>query len=208
MWNAQVRRLWPGDREMPDMVKPLLDFAFPMHLAVHDAHGGDLVVEFLHGEPVFHDDPIGVLTNSPTFDWHETNLRNYVNLRDAEAKPLDLMGLEVKPTGNGTGLLGLPGDVTPPSRFVRATVLAEVSHTAKDARAAVNQVVPLPGPGPRPARRRALGRLHAVVRRPRPRWLVYHVRSYDGWTTDAHDLKALGVSDPKTARSALPLPAA
>ena len=66
MWNAQVRRLWPDDRTMPDVVKPLLDFAFPMHLAVRDAHGGDLVVELLQGAPVFHDNPVGVLTNSPT----------------------------------------------------------------------------------------------------------------------------------------------
>jgi choloylglycine hydrolase len=208
VWNAQVRRLWPADQPMPDAVRPLLDFAFPMHLAVHDAHGGDLVVEFLDGAPVFHDDPVGVLTNSPTFDWHETNLRNYVNLRDAEAKPLDLMGLEITPTGNGTGLLGLPGDVTPPSRFVRATVLAEVSRTAKDARAAVNQVfhcldlvsVPRDVAPSGDATQWYVARDHDQ--------LVYYVRSYDGWTTDAHDLHALGVSDPKTARSALPLPAA
>ncbi len=38
--------------------------------------------------------------------------------------------------------------------------------------------------------------------------LVYYVRSYDGWTTDAHDLATLGVSDPSSARWALPLPAA
>jgi choloylglycine hydrolase len=208
VWNAQVRRLWPEGLAMPDAVKPLLDFAFPMHLAVHDAHGGDLVVEFLDGAPVFHDDPIGVLTNSPTFDWHETNLRNYVNLTTVEAKPVDLMGLAVKPTGNGTGLLGLPGDVTPPSRFVRATVLAAVSHSAKDARAAVNQVF------------HCLDLVH-VPRDVAPsgdytQWyvardhdaLVYHVRSYDGWTTDAHDLGALGVSDPTSSRRALPLPAA
>jgi choloylglycine hydrolase len=208
VWNAPVRRLWPDGRPMPDMVKPLLDFAFPMHLAVHDAHGGDLVVEFLGGEPVFHDDPIGVLTNSPTFDWHETNLRNYLNLRDTEATPLDLMGLEVTPIGNGTGLLGLPGDVTPPSRFVRATVLAEVSHSAKDARAAVNQVfhcldlvsVPRDVAPSGDSTQWYVARDHDG--------LVYYVRSYDGWTTDAHDLKALGVSDPQTARTALPLPVA
>ena len=208
VWNAQVRRLWPDDRAMPDVVKSLLDFAFPMHLAVHDAHGGDLVVEFLRGAPVIHDNPVGVLTNSPTFDWHTTNLRNYVNLTTAEAKPLDLMGLEVKPTGNGTGLLGLPGDVTPPSRFVRATVLTSASRTAADARAAVNQVF------------HALDLVHVprdvapsgdytqwYVARDHDR-LVYYVRSYDAWTTDAHDLTELGVSDAAGARRSLPLPAA
>jgi hypothetical protein len=38
--------------------------------------------------------------------------------------------------------------------------------------------------------------------------LVYYVRSYDSWVTDAHDLRALGVTDPTTAQRALPLPAA
>ena len=208
VWNAQVRRLWPDDRTMPDIVKPLLDFAFPMHLAVHDARGGDLVVELLHGAPVFHDNPVGVLTNSPTFAWHATNLRNYVNLTNAEAKPLNLMGFEVDPTGNGTGLLGLPGDVTPPSRFVRATVLAAVSSGAKDARAAVNQAF------------HALDLVHVprqvAASGDYTQWyvardhdnLVYDVRTYDSWVTEAHDLKALGVADAATKRRALPLPAA
>jgi choloylglycine hydrolase len=208
LWNAPVRRLWPDDRTMPDVVKPLLDFCFPMHLAVHDAHGGDLVVEFLSGEAVFHDNPVGVLTNSPTFAWHQTNLRNYVNLRDAEARPLNLMGFEVAPTGNGTGLLGLPGDVTPPTRFVRATVLAAVSRGAKDPRAAVNQAF------------HALDLVH-VPREVAPsgdhtQWyvvrdhdrLVYYVRTYDGWQTDAHDLHALGICDGSGTRQALPLPTA
>lgn len=208
VWNAQVQRLWPDDVTMPDIVKPLLDFAFPMHLAIHDAHGGDLVVEFLGDQPVFHDNPVGALTNSPIFDWHTTNLRNYVNLTNVEAKPRNLMGFEVDAAGNGSGLLGLPGDVTPPSRFVRATMLAAVSTTAADARAAVNQAF------------HALDLVHVprqvAASGDYTQWyvardhdnLVYYVRTYDGWVTDAHDLKALGVSDPTTKQQALPLPAA
>ena len=207
VWNAPVRMLWPADRTMPDMVKPLLDFAFPMHLAVHDAHGGDLVVEFLDGAPVFHDNPVGVLTNSPTFDWHNTNLRNYVNLTNAEATPVNLMGVAVNPTGNGTGLLGLPGDVTPPSRFIRATVLSTVSVTAKDARTAVNQAF------------HALDLVHVprqvAASGDYTQWyvvrdhdnLVYHVRTYDSWDTESHDLRLLGVSDSSSTRRSLPLPA-
>ncbi len=208
VWNAPVKLLWPGDRPMPDMVKPLLDFAFPMHLAIHDAHGGDLVVEFLNGAPVFHDNPAGVLTNSPTYDWHATNLRNYVNLTNVEAKPRDLMGLEVQPTGNGTGMLGLPGDVTPPSRFVRATMLTAVNTAAKDSRAAVNQAFHALDLVSVPREVAASGDYTQwyVARDHDNR--VYHVRTYDSWVTDTHDLKALGVSDPATERRALPLPAA
>ena len=73
------------------------------------------MVEFLDGEVVLYDNVIGVLTNSPTYDWHLTNLRNYIGLTSVEAKPVDLMGVPVVRTGNGTGLIGMPGDVTPPS---------------------------------------------------------------------------------------------
>jgi choloylglycine hydrolase len=208
LWNAPVRRLWPDDRAMPDVVKPLLDSAFPMHLAVHDAHGGDLVVEFLEGTAVFHDNPVGVLTNSPTFDWHLTNLRNYVNLTNAEARPRNLMGFKVAPLGNGSGLLGIPGDVTPPSRFVRATMLTEVTTSAASPDAAVNQAFHCLDLVSVPRQVAASGdHTQWYVARDHDR-LVYYVRTYDGWTTDAHDLRALGVSDPAARPQTLPLPAA
>lgn len=207
IWNAPIRRLWPEGRPLPEVVKPLLDFAFTEHLSIHDAHGGDLVVEFVDGSMKLHDNPIGVLTNSPTYEWHTTNLRNYIGLTNVEAAPRNLMGMPVTPTGNGTGLLGMPGDVTPPSRFVRATVLSEVVTTAADPRDAINQafhsldVVSVPR--------------HLAASGDYTQWYVardhdncvYYVRSYDGWTTDAHDLNALGVAAPG-ARSALPIPAA
>ena len=182
-----------------------MDFSFPMHLAVHDALGGDLVVEFLGGSPVFHDNPVGVLTNSPTFDWHTTNLRNFVNLTNAEAATVNLMGVEVDPTGNGSGLLGLPGDVTPPSRFVRATMLSAVATGAKDSRTAVNQAF------------HALDLVHVprqvAASGDYTQWyvvrdhdnLVYFVRTYDSWVTATHDLHELGACDPSSARRSLPL---
>lgn len=208
LWNAPIARLWPHERPVPGMLTSLLGFAFPLHLAVHDAHGGDLVVEFLQGGPVLHDNPLGVLTNSPAFDWHQTNLRNYVNLTTAEARPLSLLGIEVDPTGNGSGLLGLPGDVTPPSRFVRAAMLSAASTSPADSREAVNQAF------------HALDLVHVprqvAASGDYTQWytardhdnLVYYVRSYDSWTTGIHDLRVLGVSDPGTPRRCLPLPAA
>lgn len=208
MWNAPIRRLWPADRVMPDDIAQLADRCFPLHLAVHDALGGDLVIEFLNGTPVIHDNPIGVLTNSPTFEWHTTNLRNYLALTTVNAKPVNLMGIQVDPTGNGSGLLGLPGDVTPPSRYIRATMLAAVSAGASTPRAAVNQVF------------HALDLVHVprqvAASGDYTQWQVardhdtgtYYLRSYDSWETHVHDLHDLGVSDPSTRRRALPLPTA
>lgn len=60
------------------------------HLSFHDAHGR-LGGGVPGGKPVFHDNAIGVLTNSPTFDWHLTNLRNYVGLTNLEVHPVNLM---------------------------------------------------------------------------------------------------------------------
>ena len=75
IWNAPVKRLWQSSEPLPKNLVPLADYAFTEHLTIHDASGGDLVVEFIDGETVFHDNKIGVLTNSPTYDWHTTNLQ-------------------------------------------------------------------------------------------------------------------------------------
>jgi choloylglycine hydrolase len=62
------------------------------------------------------------MSNSPSFDWHMTNLRNYVNLSVNNASPVKLGPVTVAPLGMGSGMLGVPGDFTPPSRFVRAAI--------------------------------------------------------------------------------------
>jgi choloylglycine hydrolase len=108
----------------------------PLHLSVHDSGGDSFVAEFLEGRTVVFDNPLGVVTNAPRFDWHVTNLRNYVNLSAVEVPPVEAGELNLSPLGHGSGLLGLPGDFTPPSRFVRAAAfshLAERPATGDDA---------------------------------------------------------------------------
>lgn len=98
-----------------------------VHWRLSEPGGRIVVLEYKKGEPVFHENPIGTFTNSPGFEFHITNLRNYVNLH-AGAAENQLLGqgtrpenpLELSPLGGGSGMLGLPGDFTPPSRFVRA----------------------------------------------------------------------------------------
>ncbi|MBM3146378.1 MAG: linear amide C-N hydrolase [Actinobacteria bacterium] len=207
IWNAPVRRLWPADRPVPDLIAPFWDAAFTEHLSVHDSRGGDLVVEFLDGTAVLHDNPIGVLTNSPTYDWHVTNLSNYLGLTTAEVEPMNLMGMKVSRVGHGTGLRGLPGDVTPPTRFVRAVVATQATTSAKDARDAANQAFHCLDLVSVPRYINAEGDY--------TQWYVardhdepaYYVRSYDGWATHVHRLAELGIDTPGE-RSSLPLPAA
>ncbi len=90
------------------------------HWRFTDPSGRQIVLEIIDGAPVFYENPLGVRTNSPSFDWQMTNLNNYVNLYPGAAAPKKVGDVKVAPFGAGSGMLGLPGDVTPPSRFVRA----------------------------------------------------------------------------------------
>lgn len=105
----------------------------PLHFSVQDAAGNSIVIEHTKEGLKVHDNPLGVLTNSPEFPWHMINLSNYVNLSATNVPGLNLTGDALKPIGEGSGMLGLPGDFTPPSRFVRATALTQSALPAKSA---------------------------------------------------------------------------
>jgi choloylglycine hydrolase len=77
-------------------------------------------MEIVGGVPHIYENSVGVITNAPGFEWHLTNLNNYVNLYAGSAPAHRLAGQELRPIGGNSGFLGLPGDSTPPSRFVRA----------------------------------------------------------------------------------------
>ena len=90
-----------------------------VHWRIGDSTGKQAVLEIVDGIPHFYDNPVGVLTNSPGFEWQLTNLNNYINLFPGGVAPHALSNLTLTAFGAGSGFLGLPGDVTPPSRFVR-----------------------------------------------------------------------------------------
>lgn len=112
--------------------------ALYFHVALHDAAGKNLVVEFIDGEVKIYDNPLGVMTNRPGFDWQINNLRNYINLDANDKKDKELNGLKIEPTGVGSGMLGLPGDWTPPSRFVRLAYSLDAASPVENAVQAVN----------------------------------------------------------------------
>lgn len=93
----------------------------PVHYTLHDATGASIVIEPLDGKLKVYDNKVGVMTNSPPFDWHVTNLRNYAYLSRENPKPLQIRGDMIQSFGEGAGMHGVPGDATPPSRFVRAS---------------------------------------------------------------------------------------
>ena len=64
-----------GNIVVPSVVFSGWGFAPEAHYIVHDPTGKSVVIEYVDGKLNIHDAPLGVITNSPTFDWHMTNLR-------------------------------------------------------------------------------------------------------------------------------------
>ncbi|MCB4458413.1 linear amide C-N hydrolase [Leisingera sp. McT4-56] len=110
------------------VVDETLGFPFPLHMLVADRLGGRIVVEYIDGELTIFEAPLGVITNSPTYDWHMTNLNNYVNLSALSIPQVEAAGVTFAPLGAGSGMIGLPGDFTPPSRFVRAVAFSQTAR--------------------------------------------------------------------------------
>lgn len=123
--NVEEVRAAVADVVVPATVLKQWNFAPPVHFVLHDTSGKSIVVEYVAGKLTVHDNPLGVMSNSPSFDWHMTNLRNYVNFSFTNASPVQLGSVKLQPFGQGSGMLGLPGDFTPPSRFVRAVAFSQ-----------------------------------------------------------------------------------
>lgn len=97
----------------------LLEEQSPLHFPIHDAAGRSIVVEFTNRETNIYDNPIGVVTNDPPFPWQITNIENYVGLTNVDAESIKIGLMQLGQPGHGSGMRGVPGDSTPPSRFIR-----------------------------------------------------------------------------------------
>lgn len=109
------------------------------HWRIADVSGRQVVLEIVDGKVSFYENKLGVLTNSPGFEWHLTNLNNYVNLFPGTAEAKALGSEQLSSFGAGSGFLGIPGDVTPPSRFVRAAFYQATAPQQPTAEKAVAQ---------------------------------------------------------------------
>lgn len=91
-----------------------------IHWRFAQEDGKEIIVEIIDRKVTFHENTIGVITNSPRYDWHITNLNNYINLQGGNTPEHRLGNISFHNFGHGSSMTGLPGDFTPPSRFVRA----------------------------------------------------------------------------------------
>ena len=134
---AKVTVVLPPD--IPGVQGAVYDF----HWMVTDTTGASIVIEFRDQQMVVYDNPLGVITNNPYYDWHMTNLANYINLSEKPFSSKKMRNtvhgdsLYIKPLGAGTGMLGVPGDYTPPSRFIRAVAWTQTARPLTSAEEAV-----------------------------------------------------------------------
>lgn len=102
---------------------PVTQRAAPLHWIATDRNGKCVVIEQTKvGLEIIHN-PIGVLANSPDFQWHMTNLRNYMGISITQQHDVYWGNVLLTPFGQGAGTRDLPGGFTSPERFVRTAFL-------------------------------------------------------------------------------------
>ena len=94
----------------------------PLHWIVSDRETS-IVIEPRENGLHIYDNPVGVLTNNPPFDYHIYNLSNYLNLTSEEATNRFAPDYKIEAYSRGMGGIGLPGDLSSASRFIRATFI-------------------------------------------------------------------------------------
>ncbi len=91
----------------------------PLHWILADSTHCLVIEPLIEGIKI-HENPVGVLTNNPPFDYHIHNLTNYLHLTREEPINHFAPQLSLTPFSRGLGAVGLPGDLSSPSRFIRA----------------------------------------------------------------------------------------
>ncbi len=91
----------------------------PLHWIISDREESIVVESVKEGLKIY-DDPVGVMTNNPTFDYHITNLANYMSLSAEDPENNFSEKLKINPYSRGMGTIGLPGDMSSASRFIKA----------------------------------------------------------------------------------------
>lgn len=110
----------------------------PLHWLIADSEEAIVVEQTVSGLKVF-DDPVGVMTNNPSFDYHLLHLCDFQSLSvDAPINRFD--GLALPTYSRGMGAIGLPGDVSSASRFVRAAFVKHHAISSPDESHSVSQM--------------------------------------------------------------------
>ena len=110
----------------------------PLHWMIADGEASITLECTSNGMRVY-DNPFGVLTNNPPFDFHLQNIKNYMALHEGAAENRLTPAVSPENYSLGMGALGLPGDFSSASRFVRAVFVKEKSVSDGSEAGSVNQ---------------------------------------------------------------------
>ena len=110
----------------------------PLHWIISDKEKS-VTVESVKEDLKVYDNPYGVLTNNPTFDYHLMNINNYMGLHEGFAENRISQNKNMLNYSLGMGALGLPGDYSSASRFVRAVFIKEKSPCFESEKESVSQ---------------------------------------------------------------------
>ncbi|MCW2282233.1 choloylglycine hydrolase [Lactococcus lactis] len=105
----------------------------PLHWLLADKEKS-IVIESMEDGLHIYDNPVGVLTNNPSFDYQMFNLNNYRSLSNKTPENSFSNQINLDVYSRGMGSMGLPGDLSSTSRFVKATFtkLNSVSGTSEN----------------------------------------------------------------------------
>ena len=109
-----------------------------LHWLIADKTGSLTVERTKDGLHVY-DNPVGALTNNPPFPIQLWNLKNYASLSVADPENKWNKQLDLSPYSRGMGAMGLPGDLSSLSRFVRVCFTKTHSICQEDERSSVSQ---------------------------------------------------------------------
>lgn len=104
----------------------------PLHFPVTDKRGESVVIEYTNDDrqPSIYDNPLGVLTNAPDFPWQLKHMKA-VEENNGHGHPISPYNPTPDDPGNGYGLVGTPGDPTPPARFSKIGIWKKFATDAE-----------------------------------------------------------------------------
>lgn len=106
---------------------PVTQTVAPLHWIATDKSGKCVIIEQTEKGLALFQNSIGVMANSPDFQWHMTNLRNYMDVSPRQNSEAYWGKTRLTPFGQGAGSMLLPGGYTSPERFVRTAY--QKTHT-------------------------------------------------------------------------------
>ena len=109
-----------------------------LHWLISDQNRS-ITLEYMKGEMHIHENDIGVLTNNPPFEYQLMNLNNYLNITNEDPSAKFSADIIINKYSRGMGGIGLPGDNSSMSRFVRASFIKLNSVVPNDELGCVTQ---------------------------------------------------------------------